>query len=66
MKANIKIFQTCSLGTMFLKNNKKSISKGLLKIRFSFDPSKVHNHLLFKVFKKNTLQGICILMIGFN
>jgi hypothetical protein len=30
MKANVKIFKTCSLGTMFLKNNKKFISKGVL------------------------------------
>jgi hypothetical protein len=50
---------------MFLKNNQKIISKGLLKIRFTFDPSKVHNYHLVKVLKKNTLQGIFILMTGF-
>jgi hypothetical protein len=30
MKANIEFLKTCSLNTMFLKNNKKFISKGLL------------------------------------
>jgi hypothetical protein len=43
MKANVKIFKTCSLSTMFLKNNKKIISKGVLQIRSNVDPSKVHN-----------------------
>jgi hypothetical protein len=43
MKANGKIFKTCSLGTMFLKTNKKIISKGVLQIRSNVDPSKVHN-----------------------
>jgi hypothetical protein len=33
-----KDFKTCSLSTIALKNEKKSISKGLLKIRFNFDP----------------------------
>jgi hypothetical protein len=37
----------------FFKNNKKSISKGLLKIRFNFDPSKVHNYHLVKVLNKS-------------
>jgi hypothetical protein len=32
-----KDFKTCSLSTIILKNEKKSISKGLLKIRFNFD-----------------------------
>jgi hypothetical protein len=37
---------------IFFKNNKKSIPKGLLKIRFNFDPSKVHNYYLVKVLNK--------------
>jgi hypothetical protein len=32
-----KDFKTCSLNKIVLKNEKKSISKGLLKIRFNFD-----------------------------
>jgi hypothetical protein len=32
----------------FLKNKKKTISKRLLKIRFNFDPSKVHNYHLLR------------------
>ncbi len=52
MKANVKILKTCSLNTIFFKNNKKSILEGLLKIKFNFDPSKVHNYHLAKVLKK--------------
>jgi hypothetical protein len=58
MKANVKILTTCSLSTIFFKNNKKSISKGLLKIRFNFDPSKVHNYHLVKVLNKSIFHLI--------
>jgi hypothetical protein len=52
MKAKVNILKKCSLGRICFKNNKKSISKGLLKIKFNFDPSKVHNYHLAKVLKK--------------
>jgi len=53
MKANVKILTTCSLSTIFSKKTKKSISKGLLKIRFNLDLSKVHNYHLVKVLSKS-------------
>jgi hypothetical protein len=40
------------LGIEILTNTKKFISKGLYKIRFNFDPSKVHNYHLAKVSQK--------------
>jgi hypothetical protein len=43
------------LGIRFLINIKKSISKGLLKTRFNFEPSKVHNYHLVKVSPKENL-----------
>jgi hypothetical protein len=35
-----------------MKNEKKFISKGLLKIRSNFDPLKVHTYHLVKVSQK--------------
>jgi hypothetical protein len=40
------------LGIEFLTNKKIKISKGLSKIRFNFDISKVHNYHLVKVSQK--------------
>jgi hypothetical protein len=40
------------LGLEILINTNKSISKGLLKIRFNSDFSKVHNYHLVKVSQK--------------
>jgi hypothetical protein len=37
------------LGLEILINTNKFISRGLLKIRFNLDPSKVHNYHLVKV-----------------
>jgi hypothetical protein len=42
---------------MFLE---KSISKGLLKIKSNFDPSKIHNYHLVKVLKKNSFHLILL------
>jgi hypothetical protein len=48
-EAQIEISKTFSLGTQNLKNKKtKIISKGLLRIRFIFYPSKVYNYHLVK------------------
>jgi hypothetical protein len=41
MKANVDILKTCSIGTKIsMKNKKKIISKGLLKISSNFDLQK--------------------------
>jgi hypothetical protein len=40
------------LGTKDLTNEKKLISKRLLKTRSNFDPSKIHNYHLVKVSQK--------------
>jgi hypothetical protein len=54
MKARVDIFKTYSIGTKFVRK-KKSISKRLLKIRFNFDLSKVHNyHLVIYLSIKNS------------
>jgi hypothetical protein len=49
IKTHLDISIMDPLGINFLINIKKFISKGLLKIRFNFDPSKVHNYHLVKV-----------------
>ncbi len=41
------------LGIFFVDKTQKKISKGLLKIRSNFDPSKVHNYHLVKVSQKH-------------
>jgi hypothetical protein len=61
MKANEKIVETCSLGTIFWETT-KTISKSFLKIKSNFYPLKVHNYHLVKVSKKKIyyfiIQGI--------
>jgi hypothetical protein len=52
IKAHLNILIMDPLGIIFLINIKNFISKGLLKIRFNFDPSKVHNYHLVKVSQK--------------
>ncbi len=47
-----KDFKTCALSTIVLKNEKNSISKGLLKIKFNFDLWEVHNYPLVSVLTK--------------
>jgi hypothetical protein len=39
----------CTWGAKKLRNKKKIISKGLLKKRFNFDPSKIYNYHLVTV-----------------
>jgi hypothetical protein len=53
IKTHLNIYIVNPLGILFLTNTKKFISKGLLKIRYNFDPSKVHNCHLVKVSEKN-------------
>jgi len=52
IKPHLDISIMYPLGIIFLTNTKKFISKGLSKIRFNFDLSKVHNYHLVKVFQK--------------
>jgi hypothetical protein len=52
IKAYLDISIIYPLGIEVLTNTKKIISKGLLKIRFNFDLSKVHNYHLVKVSQK--------------
>jgi hypothetical protein len=52
IKAHLNISITYSLGTTKLTNEKKIISKGLLKTRSNSNPSKVHNYHLVKISKK--------------
>ncbi len=52
IKAHLDFSITYPLGTKNLSNEKKIISKKLLKTRSNFDPSKVHNYHLVKVSKK--------------
>jgi hypothetical protein len=52
IKAHLNILIMDPLGIEILINIKKFISKGLLKIRFNFDPLKVHNYHLVKVSQK--------------
>ncbi len=47
-ETQIEISKTFSLGTQNLKNKRKSISEGLLRIRFIFYSSKVYNYHLVK------------------
>jgi hypothetical protein len=54
VKAHLNTSNMFPLRTKHLTNEKKLISKGLLKTRSNFNPSKVHNYHLVKVsFKKN-------------
>jgi hypothetical protein len=53
-RLNISIMDP--LGIIFFDKHKKKISKGLLKIRSNFDPSKVHNYHLVKVSQKTISQ----------
>jgi hypothetical protein len=52
IKTHLNISIMYPLGLIFLLNTKKFISKRLLKTRFNFDPSKVHNYHLVKVSQK--------------
>jgi hypothetical protein len=52
VKAHLDISIMYLLGTKFLTNKKKIISKRLLKTRSNFDPSKVHNYYFIKVSQK--------------
>jgi hypothetical protein len=52
IKAHLDISNMYSLGLEMLINTNKFISKGLLKIRFKLDYSKVHNYHLVKVLQK--------------
>jgi hypothetical protein len=52
IKSHLDISIMYPLGIEILTNTKKFISKGLYKIRFKFDPSKVHNYHLVKVSQK--------------
>jgi len=47
-ETQIEISKTFSLGTQNLKNKRKSISEGLLRIRLIFYSSKVYNYHLVK------------------
>jgi hypothetical protein len=51
-----KCFKKCPLCTIFLRNKKNSISKGLLKIKFNYNLAKVHNYHLVKVSQKKNSQ----------
>jgi hypothetical protein len=52
IKAHLNILIMDPLGINILINIKNFISKGLLKIRFNFDPSKVHNYHWLRFHKK--------------
>jgi hypothetical protein len=56
IKSHLDISIMYPLGIEILTNTKESISKGLYKIRFNFDPSKVHNYHLVKVSQKTISQ----------
>jgi hypothetical protein len=60
IKAHLSVPIMYPWGTNFLKNKKKFISKGLLKTRSNFDPSKVHNHHLVKV-SQNKISQLTLL-----
>jgi hypothetical protein len=59
-ESQCKDFNNMFIKHIFFKNNKKSISKGLLKTRLNFDPSKVHNYHLVKVLNKIISQLILL------
>jgi len=52
IKAHLDISIMYPLGLEIMINTNKFISKGLLKIRFNSDLSKVHNYHLVKVSQK--------------
>jgi hypothetical protein len=52
IKIHLNISIMHPLGIEILINTKEFISKGLLKIRFNFDPSKIHNYHFVKVLRK--------------
>jgi len=52
IKAHLVISIMYPLGLEILINTNNFISKGLLKIRFKLDSSKVHNYHLVKVLQK--------------
>jgi hypothetical protein len=52
IKTHLDISIIYPLGLNVLINQKKFISKRLLKIRFNSDPSKIHNYHLVKVSQK--------------
>jgi hypothetical protein len=49
-----------------LINIKKIISKGLLKTRLNFDPSKVHNYHLVKVLPKKIVSFFDPFLVPIN
>jgi hypothetical protein len=51
-KNPFRYFNYGPIGHRNFDKHKKFISKGLLKIRFNFDPSTVHNYNLVKVSQK--------------
>jgi hypothetical protein len=57
MKAKVKNKNKIHYEQMFFK---KSISKGLLKIKSNLDLSKVHNYRLVKVLKENIFHLILL------
>jgi hypothetical protein len=56
IKSHLDISIIYPLDIKILTDTKKFISKGLYKIRFNFDPSKVHNYHLVKVSQKTISQ----------
>jgi hypothetical protein len=51
MKAKIKIFKTCSLGTMIFEKQKNPFQKAF-ENKVQFDRSKVHNYHLVRFLRK--------------
>jgi hypothetical protein len=51
-KSPFRYFNYVPIGHKIFDKQKKIISKGLLKTRFNFDASKVHNYHLVKVSQK--------------